>query len=59
MRKARGKVRKAFAINKPGSEEFARMLEECDIEKEVAESYKGFNKLNPEERMQIVCDSLN
>ena len=62
MRKARSKVRKNFSINKPGSEEFAKMLEECTIEKEVAAAFKkgekAFNKLDPEIRMQKICDTL-
>lgn len=63
MRKARAKVRKDFTINKPGSEAFMKMLEECDIEREVAEAFnktskKKFSKLDAETRMQIVCEKL-
>lgn len=63
MRRARNKVRKAFTINKPGSEDFARLIEECDIEKEVYKSFtdkgKNFYGFDPEVRRTMICDALN
>lgn len=63
-RKARSKVRKAFSCNKPGSEEFMRLVEEFSEEQEVYAAYqeylegRDFYKLDPETRMEALCTLL-
>lgn len=64
MRRARSKVQKNFGINRPGSEEFARLIEECTLEQEVFAAYdqrqrgKNFYKMDPEMRMEKICETL-
>ena len=64
MRKARSKVTKAFAKNKPGAEGFARLVEEFSLEQEVYAAYqeqlkgRDFYKQNPETQRELICSSL-
>ena len=60
-RKARSKVRKAFACNKPGAEKYAKLIEEFSEEQEVYAAYqeylegRDFYKMSPEDRMEALC----
>ena len=64
MRKARNKVRKAFAINKPGSEEFGMLMEKYSHEYETYAAYKeylkgrDYNRLDPEEKRTLLCEII-
>lgn len=64
-RKARNKIRKDFACNKEGSEEFMNLIEEYSKEAEIFAAYeefkkgRDFRKLDPEERMSAICTLLS
>lgn len=62
MRKPRSRVRRNFTENFPGSEEFARLIEECSIEKEIIAEFerkgKSFKRLDPETRRAMICEKL-
>lgn len=60
MRTPRSRVRRKFTENLPGSESFAKLLEECSIEKEVATEFekKGLKKIDPETRRTMICEKL-
>lgn len=65
MRKAKSKVRKAFACNKPGSEEYARLVEEYSSELETYAAFeeymngKEWSRKSPEDRMEAICMLLS
>lgn len=65
MRKARSKVKKNLAGNKPGSEAFARLLEEAIEHQELAAEYEAmmqgmnYSNFSNSKKREFLCSIFN